>query len=422
MQLTDKKKYQLLYDISQQVRDTLDLDEILNHLLDVVKTVFDYDAAGIFVLNRDLQDGWRETPRQMIAGIAQRGFDPRSPIQDDMLVAGKGVIGHVISSGCSTVIPDVSRDPYYVQGRSRTRSEIAVPIIRNERSFGALNLESDHPAAFDESDLEVLQFFADAASISIEKAMLHRQLLEKRLLDEQLSLARQLQLRLFPEQAPEIAGYDMAGICLPTDEIGGDYYDFIPLPGGRVGVAVADVSGHGIPSALVMTAFRGLLRTHTRGSQGLVKIARTINRQLPEFTGESHFVTALYSVLSPSSEEVSFVNCGHHPPLLVHSDGSTDIFKPHGPALGILEHASYPTRKLTMLPGDILLLYTDGVVELRNAADSEFGRERLIKAVHQHRNLPTEQLVEQILSTTRQFSGSQHYPDDFTLVVIKRFG
>ena len=177
MQLTDREKYELLYAISQQVRDTLDLDEILNLLLDAVKTVLDYDAAGIFVLKRDLQDVRGETPRQMIAGIAQRGFDPRSPKQDDMLVAGKGVIGHVIFSGNSLVAPDVSLDPYYVEGRARTHSEIAVPIILNERTIGALNLESDRLAAFDESDLEVLQFFADAASISIEKAMLHRQLL-----------------------------------------------------------------------------------------------------------------------------------------------------------------------------------------------------------------------------------------------------
>jgi sigma-B regulation protein RsbU (phosphoserine phosphatase) len=339
-----------------------------------------------------------------------------------MLVAGKGVIGHVIFSGSSLVTPDVSLDPHYVEGRARTRSEIAVPIILNERPIGALNLESDRLAAFDESDLELLQFFADAASISIEKAMLHRQLLEKRLLDEQLALARQLQLRLFPAQAPEIVGYDMAGICLPTDEIGGDYYDFIPLPRGRVGVAVADVSGHGIPSALVMTAFRGLLRTHTRGSLGLVKIACAINRQLPEFTGDSHFVTALYSVLNPGSEEVSFVNCGHHPPLLVHPDGSAEIFKEHGPALGILDRSSYPTNKLSLLPGDILVLYTDGVVELCDPAGNAYGRECLRETVHRYRELPAAQLVEQILATTRQFSGSQRYPDDFTLVIIKRVG
>jgi sigma-B regulation protein RsbU (phosphoserine phosphatase) len=422
MHLTDRKKYQLLYDISQQVRDTLDLDEILAHLLDTVRTVVDYDAAGIFVLNQDLLDDRSAPPDQMIAGISQRGFDPTPPDQDDMLVAGKGIIGHVIHSASSLVAPDVSLDPYYVVGRSLTRSEIAVPIIRNERAIGALNLESDHLSAFDESDLEVLQFFADAASISIEKAMLHRQLLEKRLLDEQLALARQLQSRLFPIQAPELAGYDMAGICLPTDEIGGDYYDFIALPGGRVGVAVADVAGHGIASALVMTSFRGLLRIHTSGSLGLVKIACAINRQLPEFTGGSQFVTALYAVLSPATEEISFVNCGHHPPLLVRPGGKVDMHKAHGPALGILERASYPSRKLAMRPGDILALYTDGVVELCNPAGGEFSRDRLTGAISQHSNLTAAELVQQIVITTREFSGTQRYPDDFTLVIIKRVG
>jgi sigma-B regulation protein RsbU (phosphoserine phosphatase) len=420
MHLTDKKKYQLLYDISQQVRDTLDLDEILRHLLDTVKTVVDYDAAGIFVLNRDLLNELGTPHHQMIAGISQRGFDPRPPEQDDMLVSGKGIIGHVIFSASSRVVPDVSLDPHYVVGRSHTRSEIAVPIIRNERAIGALNLESDRLASFDESDLEVLQFFADAASISIEKAMLHRQLLEKRLLDEQLALARQLQSRLFPKQAPELAGYDIAGICLPTDEIGGDYYDFIPLPRGRIGVAVADVSGHGIPSALVMTAFRGLLRIHTSGSLGLVKIACAINRQLPEFTSGSQFVTALYAVLNPLTEELSFVNCGHHPPLLVRPGGKVGMLKAHGPALGIIDRASYPSKKMTMKHGDILALFTDGVVELRDPAGAEFGRNGLIEAIHQHGDLPAAELVRQVVTTTREFSGSPRYPDDFTLVIIKR--
>lgn len=379
-------------------------------------------VAGIYVLNRDLVYDRGVSPVGVIAGIARRGFDDRSPREDAMLMQGKGIIGQVTLTGSSLVVPDVSLNPHYVIGRERTRSEIAVAIVSNKQSIGALNLESDQLAAYDESDLEVLQFFADAASIAIEKAMLHRELVEKRLLEKQLELARDLQFRLFPDKSPQLTGYDIAGICIPTEEIGGDYYDFIPLPRSRIGVAVADVAGHGIASALVMTAFRGLLRTYTLGSLEMAKIADTINHQLPEFTGGSNFVTTVYAMLSSRSEELTFINCGHPPPLLIHPDGSSSRFNEHGPALGIIERTSFPTQKIYLSQGDILSLYTDGVVELTDQADQQFGVERLASIIHQNRELPAAGLIERVIQATHEFSGSCRYPDDFTLVIIKREG
>jgi sigma-B regulation protein RsbU (phosphoserine phosphatase) len=420
MYLTDRDKYQLLFEISQKVRDTLDLDEIMDHLLDTVKTVVDYDAAGIFVLNQDLIYERHKHPTEMIAGVARRGFDVKPPEQDAMLTLGKGIIGYVIFSGTSLIVPDVSLDPRYIEGRNRTRSEITVPIIRNDRAIGALNLESDQLSAYDESDLEVLQFFADAAAISIEKAMLHRQLLEKKLLDKQLELARELQSRLFPDEPPHLSGYDIMGICLPAEEIGGDYYDFIQLPRGGMGIAVADVSGHGIPAAMMMTAFRGLLRMHTHGNLGPANIAHMINRQLPEFIGDSNFVTAVYAFLNPISDELTYVCCGHPLPLLIRSDGSVGDLRVHSPALGVFTSATCPTEKISLAPGDVIVLYTDGVVDLSDQGGTEFGVERLVTTIRQNKGQPAADLIQTIIRRTQQFSGSQSYFDDFTLVIIKR--
>lgn len=421
MQLTDDKKYHLLLEIAHQVRDTLDLDEIMDHLLDAVKTVVNYDAAGIFVLNQDLVHGRREYPKEIIAGVSRRGFDQQSDDQkDEMLTFGKGIIGYVIFNNASLVVPDVHQDSRYIAGRSRTRSEIAVPIVRKNRAIGALNLESDQLYAYDESDLEVLQFFADAAAISIEKAMLHQQLLEKELLDRQLQLARDVQARLFPSGPPFIKGYDIAGICLPAEEIGGDYYDFIKLSRRGWGIAVADVSGHGIASALVMTAFRGLLRMHAYGRRGPARIARSINRLLPEFTGNSQFITAVYVVLDAELGEFSYVCCGQQPPLLLHSDGSLVNLDVRGPVLGMLKNMHYAAQKVQMASGDLLALYTDGVVELTNQEDVAFGVERLAIALHQNKDLPAAELVQKIVQATQLFSGSQSFLDDFTLIIIKR--
>jgi len=420
MQLTDKQKYQLLLEIAQKVGDTLDLDEIMDHLLDAVRTVVDYNAVGIFVLNQDLVHGRNKQPKEVIAGIARRGFDTKPSELDPMLTLGKGIVGHVIRTNSSVVVPDITLDPHYIEGRKSTRSEIAVPIVRKGRAVGALNLESDQPSSYGESDLEVLQFFADAAAISIEKAMLHRQLLEKEVVDKQLELARDLQRKLFPSEPPQIPGFDIAGICLPAERIGGDYYDFIDLPGGELGLAVADVSGNGITAAMFMTALRGLLRTNACNTLKPGNIARKINRELPNFTSASHFVSAAYAVLNPTTDELVYVSCGHPPAMVVRGNGSTLCLMHHGPVLGIFQKASFPTEKVTLMPGDILVLYTDGVIELRGPEGVEFGMNRLADTVQQHRERTAQGIIQAIIQATRQFSGSEGYEDDFTLLVVKR--
>jgi sigma-B regulation protein RsbU (phosphoserine phosphatase) len=420
IRLTAETKYQLLLLISQKIRDTLDFDEILNHLLDTIQSVLDYDAAGIFVLNQDLVYSRYGRPKEVIAGVASRGFDPLPPEVDPMRTLGKGIIGHVIKAGESIVAPDVRLDPYYVEGRKATLSEIAVPILRNERTIGALNLESDRLSAFDNDDVDMLRFFADAAAISIEKAMLHRQILEKERLEEQLHVAHEVQSRLLPAESPNVDGYDIAGICIPIYDIGGDYFDYIHLADDRLGVVVADVSGNGIPAALTMTAFRALLRTHARSQLGPSQIMQTINRLLREFTGVADFVTSVYGVLDPKNGEFTYTNSGHNPPILLRVDGSVKKLECGGPLLSVFENMPYDAGKVTLAPGDVLVLYTDGVVEIAGSDGEEFGLERLTTAVRHSRDLPAEAVMHEIIQATSEFSDSASYGDDFTLVIIRR--
>jgi phosphoserine phosphatase RsbU/P len=420
MKLTPEKKYQLILDISHKVRDTLDLDEIMDHLLDAVKVVLEYDAAGIFVLNQDLVHGRHETPREMIAGISRRGFDPGHPEEDEMLMHGRGITGYVIRNSQSVVVPDVRLDPRYVQGRRRTLSEITVPVILNGRVIGALNLESDQLSAYTNDDVEVLQFFADAAAISIEKAMLHKQLLEQGLIGKQLETAREVQSRLLPHSAPDLPGYDIAGICIPAYEIGGDYFDYIPLSRNRLGLAVADVSGHGIPAALVMTAFRALLRTKARGKLKPANIANTINRLLPEFTADNHFVTVLYAILEVPSGNLTYISCGHPPPLLLHADGEVDQLDQHNVALGIFQNTHYTDEQIQMTAGDVLALYTDGVIELMNPQGKAFGIPRLVQVMRENQRLSAAELVSKVMEATQAFSEFHGFLDDLTLVIVRR--
>jgi len=420
IKLTAEKKYQLLLDISQKVRDTMNLDEIMEHLLDTVKTVFEYDAAGIFVLNQDLVHGRYEAPREMIAGVARRGFDPGPPEEDDMLMHGQGITGYVIQHCESVIVPDVRLDPRYVQGREATLSEIAVPVIINERAIGALNLECDRLAAYTTDDIEVLHFFADAAAISIHKAMLHKQLLEQELINKQLETAREVQSRLLPDSAPNLPGYDIAGTCISADEIGGDYFDYIPLANDQLGLVVADVSGHGISSALVMTAFRALVRTSARGKSIPANIAQTINQLLPEFTGDNHFVTVLYAILDAPTGHLTYISCGHPPPLLLSAEGQVDKLDQRNTALGIFQDMQYTETNTHLNAGDILVLYTDGVVELTNQNNESFGVPRLVQVIQENQQRSAAELLDKVIEAVQVFSGRYGYLDDLTLVIVRR--
>jgi sigma-B regulation protein RsbU (phosphoserine phosphatase) len=419
MNLTIEQKYQLLFEISHKTSDTLDLDEIMVQLLDTIKPLVDYNAAGIFVLNQTFSLGTNLPTRNLIAGMSFRGYG-QLPNGDDMLTHGKGIIGHVITNNISLVAPDVRLDEHYVEGREQTLSEIAVPIQINNQAIGALNLESDQLRAYDEKDLAILQFFADAAAIALEKAILHRQLLEKELLDKQLQVAEDVQTHLLPMSDPKIPGYDISGICIPAEKIGGDYYDYLQLPDGKLGLAVADVSGHGISAALVMSAFRSQLRTYAHGKDSPSQIAREINDRLPEFTGGNHFITMVYGLMDSRKDRITFTRCGHPSPRILHPGGSSSTLHVNMPALGIYRNVNYKDESTTLSPGDILVIFTDGVVDTENRQGKAFGGKILMNVIAENRSLPAKDIIQKVISETRIFSEFQPLLDDFTLVILKK--
>jgi len=419
-ELSAEDKYQLLRDISFKVKDTLDLNIILNLLLDALKTVIDYDAAGIFVLSEDLEHPDYHFPNQKIAGIAKRGYGDHPVESDDMLSRGRGIIGYVISSKESLIIEDVRKDKRYVIGRKETLSEIAVPIIKNDKAIGALDVESDTLSAFNHYHLEILQFFADAAAISLEKAILHHQILEKKKLEEQMQIAKDVQLNLLPAQSPEIEGYDIAGICIPTYEIGGDYYDYIQLDENNYAIIIADVSGDGVPAALIMAAFRAILRNQLKLIQEPAEIMKLLNEQIPEVSRKRDFITAFYGKLNFNEHKFTYTNCGHNPPVLMRSDGQIEFLETGGPSLNIVREADFVSDSVNLAPGDQIIFYTDGVTEIFNRDSTEYGFERLEKVILNSKDSSAIEILNKIVESTKNFSGTNLYRDDFTLVVLKR--
>lgn len=419
IELTSEIKYQLLRDISHKIRGTLDLDIILNLLLDLLANIIDYDSAGIFILSEDINHPGYHQTKQKIASMVQRGFGNIPLESDAMLMEGKGIIGQTIKTGKSIILNDVTKDERYIAGRKETRAEITAPIRRNSKTIGALNVESDKLAAFDPADIEVLNFFAEASAISIEKALLHYQILEKKKIEEQLKLAKDVQQSLLPSSEPEIPGYTFASVCIPTYEIGGDYFDYIPIDENRIAIVIADVSGDGVPAALIMAAFRALLRYNAKLFSNPAKLMQLMNEHVAEFMRKRDFISIFYGILNYKDHSFSYCNCGHNPALHFTSTG-TKFLEGGGPSLNLLKDAEFKTFELKLGHNEMILFYTDGVVEVFSKDKKQFGLDRLIEIFNYNAEKSPTEIVKMIISSTKEFSSSDFYNDDFTLLALKR--
>ena len=417
--LSAEQKYQLLREISLKIKGTLDLDIILTQLLDTLNTFMKYDAAGIFILSENISDLHYKFPGQKISGISRRGYK-RVEETDAMLMHGKGIIGHVINTGDSLIVDDVRTEPRYVVGREQTLSEITVPITVDDNVIGALDVESDKLSAFNTDDLELLEFFADASSISIEKAILHKQILAKKKLEEQISIAKDVQLSILPSQPPLIDGYDIDSVCIPTYEIGGDYFDYIPIDKNKIGIVLADVSGDGVPAALIMAAFRAMIRNQVRVEEQPSRVMNFLNEQLPDFCRKRDFITTIYGKLDFKEHIFTYTNCGHNPPLIINSAGSMEVVNEIGPALNLVQEANYKSTHIKIKPGDVIVLYTDGVTEIFNNDREEFGIERLKNVLTSSADSTASGIIEKVINSTKDFSQQEYYSDDFTILALKR--
>ena len=412
----------LLLSITRAISSSFDLDEVLGQLLETVRTVVPYDAAGIFILSKTVSPVHAPFGSHMIAGMALHGFRQRPREDDPMLKHGRGIVGLVIRTGATVIVPDVRSDPHYVEGRPTTLSEIAVPITVGGRAIGALDLESDSLRAFSKADAEILEFIANAAALSIERTLLNQEILEKKRMDGQLEVAREVQASLLPQGPPRLDGYEIAAVNIPNIQVGGDYYDYIPLAGGDLALAIADVAGKGVPAALVMASFRAALRTQLGHDPDLPGAMAAVNAFLVDFLKESEFVTAFCASLKPADGRLRYVNCGHNPPLLLRADGRAEKLEDGGTILGFSRDALFAAGEVQLHPGDLLVLYTDGVIEARGPADEDFGIEGLERVLRTSTAAGAEGLIREVIQATQTFSGSTSYADDFTLVILRRAG
>ena len=414
-------KLRMLLDITKTISRSLHTEEVLNLVMDTLDSLLPYDAAGIYLVkcSRPLaeRDGGPDETC-VFHTEAVRGYDI-ADLQELRLKMGEGLIGHVALSGKPYIARDVRNDPRYINARARTRSEMVAPIISNEEVIGVFDLESDELDAYSDDDLEVLMLLASQVAIIIDKVMLHEQLIEKQRLETQLEVARQVQLELLPPRDPQLEGFDISAYNFPTEEVSGDYYDWVRIYDDQIGVVIADVAGKGVPAALLMAFLRASLRAASHiGYAPHISMSK-VNYLLWESIERNQFVTAFYGILDATNRTLAYSNAGHNPPLLIDADGKARFEERGGVPLGMFRDSRYYEYYATIEPGQMLVLYTDGVTEAMNPSGEEYGGQRLVAAALRGRHLSARELIDFIHRDVIDWTEGRGAHDDVTFFIIK---
>ena len=299
-------------------------------------------------------------------------------------------------------------------------AQIAVPFRASPRVRGALILRSHEQDAYTAEDGQALSVFAVQVSAAvIETALLHQKVQQEanNEVERDLVMAHEIMARLIPHKAPLIPGFEVASVNVPAKIVGGDLLDYIILPDDHTGFLVADASGHGIPSALLMTGFRALFRGLIQNDFNIRSVFRIANQQLVESTAAHQFVSAFYASLDASTCRLIYVNGGHVPPLLVRPSQPPKRLDVGGPVLGVLANASFHEDSVVLRPKDILICCSDGLSEAENAAGDSFDAARIVEVVERYQDQSAEAISKILQDSVHEFAGDLY--DDLTILVLK---
>ncbi|MFC1555824.1 PP2C family protein-serine/threonine phosphatase [candidate division KSB1 bacterium] len=321
------------------------------------------------------------------------------------------------------MIDDVQKDDRFsgMDWDKEIQSVLGVPLITKSKLTGILSVfnkkTEDH---FDDDDARILAIVAAQSAQIIESARLYEEEKAFMKLREESQLAGEIQRRLLPKSAPEIPGYDIAGSSIPALDVGGDYYDFIPFGNNELAICLGDISGKGMPAALLMANLQATIRGQVlTGKPPKESIARS-NDLIYMSTEANKFATLFYSILKPEENELIFTNAGHDPPILFQSASQNRYLKSGGPVLGFMSGLEYLQETVRMQPGDTIVVYSDGITEAMDTNDDEFGEDRLVQIVSDNKDISANELIEKIISDVRIHALNVPQSDDITIVIIKK--
>jgi sigma-B regulation protein RsbU (phosphoserine phosphatase) len=296
---------------------------------------------------------------------------------------------------------------------------MAVPIIGSGgRLIGAINIESDTQHAYAPLSLSLLSLLASGVGGAIERTTLHADILKKRRLEHEVAVAGRVMSSLLPTKAPELPGFEIDITLRPWREVGGDYYDVIPIDHERCAIVVADVAGKGIPAALLVSALKASLHSLVGNQLAIRSILNKLNLFFHEVSPEARYATLFFAELDILSRRMIYVNAGHLPPGLIRSDGDLELLETGGTPVGLFPEARFMEGVAGMEAGDLLVLYTDGIVEAENERGEEYGWERLRDVLYRSRSLPCSEVRRAVLEDQERFTAGEP-TDDRTLVIVR---
>ena len=385
------------------------MNELLRRIGTLVKRLVDYHRFGILLV-----DDQAQTFNAVISLKQDERMPERSTVN-----FGHGIVGAAASLRQPVVVPDVSKDPRYICVNPETRSEMTVPLIYRDRVIGIIDLESPQINYFNDDHVRIFLTLAPQVAIAIENARLYERVTRSEArLERDLKRAQEIQMHLMPGTSPTIPGLEVALQFHPARELGGDLYDFLAYGKDRHVIVIGDVSGKGAPAALYGAMVSGTLRSLAPQKLLPPDMLKKLNLLLLERKIEGHFITLTYAIWEPRTRVLHLANAGMPLPILVRR-GQCRPIRAEGVPLGLLEHMEYQPVHVNLEPGDLLAMFSDGIIEANNLKQEEFGTRRLENVLRHNTSRPLQEIVDKVFTELRQFEGGRIPRDDQTLVLLR---
>ena len=401
-----------IVEATKRLNSTLDLAELLNIILQLTTRHSGAERGTVFLVDHEKKEIWS------LVGLGLEQHEIRLPVT-------KGIAGWVAQHGETVNLADAYADPRFesefdLRLGFRTRSLLCLPIRNKDgETIGVLQLLNKKTGPFTRADESMLRAISDHVALALENAQLHRELLHKQRMERDLALARSIQLGLLPERPPQLEGFDFAVSHKTSLEVGGDYYDFIPLGADTLLMVVADVEGKGVGSAMVMANLQATLHALVAHLHSLERLVESLNDMILTDTRGQKYMTMFITLLDKPHRTLHYVNAGHVPPAVVRADGSVEYLCEGGMVVGLFPSVTFDRGHVKLEKGDVFVACTDGITEAMNAQDEEFGREGLTAMVTRERHLPAEEIVKSVLTEVDLFSRGGTHEDDRVILVLK---
>jgi phosphoserine phosphatase RsbU/P len=398
----------LMLELATEFSSTLQLDELLSKIAKAMRSLINYDAFSILLLDPE---------QACLRHRFSERYDQRVLL--DNIPLGKGITGAAAELRDTVRVEDTLSDPRYIASHPDIRSEVAVPLIVHDRVIGVLDLESEQLAYFTDEHMRVLSLIAPQVAISVENARLYEELAQReQRMEQDLKAARKVQSVLLPREAPEVVGLQIAIGHRPAREITGDIYDFFEYGDQYSLIAFGDSSGKGAAAALYGSLVSGLLRTVGFRKRSPAEMLRLLNSILLERRVDAHFVTLLVVQWDVVNRRFVMANAGSMPPVICRQGERVQV-RVEGVPLGLLEDRGYDEATVEAQPGDVILLYSDGLEDQLNSAGEDFGEARLFKTLRSHCRNPPQAIVDGIFAELDAFAEGGSLTDDQTMVLMK---